>query len=78
MALVSQNPVLFSGSLRYNVEYGLKDCTFEKVEETAKRANADDFISKLENGYDTGTKLTKTFCHTSYVYVVDNAHQLKK
>ncbi|XP_070708421.1 antigen peptide transporter 2 [Pempheris klunzingeri] len=53
MALVSQNPVLFSGSLRYNIEYGLKECTLEKVKEAAKKANADDFISGLENGYDT-------------------------
>ncbi|XP_038591057.1 antigen peptide transporter 2 [Micropterus salmoides] len=53
MAVVSQNPVLFSGSLRYNIEYGLKDCNLEKVKEAAKKANADDFISELENGYNT-------------------------
>uniref|UniRef100_G3NJC8 Transporter associated with antigen processing, subunit type t, teleost specific n=1 Tax=Gasterosteus aculeatus aculeatus TaxID=481459 RepID=G3NJC8_GASAC len=53
MALVSQNPVLFSGSLRYNMEYGLKDCSMEKVEEAAKKANADKFICEMENGYDT-------------------------
>ncbi|XP_071368102.1 antigen peptide transporter 2 [Centroberyx affinis] len=53
MALVSQNPVLFSGSVRYNIEYGLKDCTLEKVEETARKTAADGFISKLESGYDT-------------------------
>uniref|UniRef100_A0A7N8YD64 Transporter associated with antigen processing, subunit type t, teleost specific n=1 Tax=Mastacembelus armatus TaxID=205130 RepID=A0A7N8YD64_9TELE len=53
MALVSQNPVLFSGSLRYNIEYGLRDCTMEKVKEAVQRASADDFISELENGYDT-------------------------
>lgn len=57
MALVSQNPVLFSGSLRYNIEYGLKDCSHEKLKETAKRANADEYISELENGYDTGIEL---------------------
>lgn len=61
MALVSQNPVLFSGSLRYNIEYGLNDCTFENVEEAAKRTNADGFISDLENGYDTGEELMMTF-----------------
>lgn len=53
MALVSQNPVLFSGSLRYNIEYGLKDCTMEKVKEAVKRAKADDFISELKDEYDT-------------------------
>ncbi|XP_059180929.1 antigen peptide transporter 2 [Centropristis striata] len=53
MAVVSQNPVLFSGSLRYNITYGLKDCSLEKVTEAAKKANAHDFISQLEKQYDT-------------------------
>ncbi|KAG8008779.1 Antigen peptide transporter 2, partial [Nibea albiflora] len=53
VALVSQNPVLFSGSLRYNIEYGLKDCSIERVKEAAKKSNADGFISQLENAYDT-------------------------
>ncbi|XP_037320468.2 antigen peptide transporter 2 [Pungitius pungitius] len=53
MSLVSQNPVLFSGSLKYNMEYGLKDCGVEKVKEAAKKANADKFICEMENGYDT-------------------------
>jgi len=59
MALVSQNPVLFSGSLRYNIEYGLNDCTLERVKEAAKKANADHFISELKNKYDTGTEVWK-------------------
>ncbi|XP_013870240.1 antigen peptide transporter 2 [Austrofundulus limnaeus] len=53
VALVSQNPELFSGSLRSNIEYGLKDCTIEKVEEVAKKIGAHDFISEMENKYDT-------------------------
>ncbi|XP_035527407.1 antigen peptide transporter 2 [Morone saxatilis] len=53
VALVSQNPVLFSGSLRYNIEYGLKDCAIETVKEAAKKVNADDLISELESEYDT-------------------------
>ncbi|KAF7203584.1 antigen peptide transporter 2 isoform X2 [Nothobranchius furzeri] len=57
VALVSQNPVLFSGSLRYNIEYGLKDCSIEKVKEVAKKIDAHDFISEMEDGYDTGTDL---------------------
>lgn len=55
VALVSQSPELFYGSLRYNIEYGLKDCTLDKVKAAAKAANADAFISEQENGYDTGT-----------------------
>ncbi|XP_062859042.1 antigen peptide transporter 2 [Trichomycterus rosablanca] len=53
MAAVSQNPVLFSGSVRDNIAYGLHDCTLERVKEAAKKANAHDFISSLDQGYDT-------------------------
>lgn len=53
MASVSQNPVLFSGSLRYNIEYGLRDCNFEKVKEMANNLNAEAFISHLEDEYDS-------------------------
>uniref|UniRef100_A0A8C6TM16 Transporter associated with antigen processing, subunit type t, teleost specific n=1 Tax=Neogobius melanostomus TaxID=47308 RepID=A0A8C6TM16_9GOBI len=53
MALVSQNPVLFCGSLKYNIEYGLEESNMEKVKETANRINAESFISDLEKGYDT-------------------------
>ncbi|CAJ1079987.1 antigen peptide transporter 2 [Xyrichtys novacula] len=50
---VAQNPVLFSGSLKYNIEYGLEDCSLERVKEAAKKANADKFISDLGDEYDT-------------------------
>ncbi|XP_056221818.1 antigen peptide transporter 2 [Seriola aureovittata] len=53
LAVVSQNPVLFSGSLRYNIEYGLEDCSIERVKEAAQKTNTSDFVSGLENGYDT-------------------------
>ncbi|XP_034049670.1 antigen peptide transporter 2 isoform X2 [Thalassophryne amazonica] len=64
IALVSQNPVLFSGSVMYNITYGLDDCTVEKVKETARKFKVDGFISKLENGYNTdigegGVKLSE-------------------
>ncbi|XP_051522471.1 antigen peptide transporter 2-like isoform X2 [Myxocyprinus asiaticus] len=53
VVMVSQKPVLFSGSVRHNIEYGLQDCTIERVEEAARKANAHDFICMLEQGYDT-------------------------
>lgn len=56
---MSQDLELFSGSLRYNVEYGLKGCTYEKVRDAAKKAKADAFISELKDQYDTGTNTNK-------------------
>lgn len=53
VALVSQNPVLFSGSLRYNIEYGLRDLSLEQVKEAAEKVNAHHFISEMEDEYDT-------------------------
>ncbi|KAK6291030.1 hypothetical protein J4Q44_G00385630 [Coregonus suidteri] len=36
-----------------NIAYGLADCSLERVQEAARRANAHSFISQLEKGYDT-------------------------
>uniref|UniRef100_A0A8C9W6E8 Transporter associated with antigen processing, subunit type t, teleost specific n=1 Tax=Scleropages formosus TaxID=113540 RepID=A0A8C9W6E8_SCLFO len=53
VSIVSQNPVLFSGSVSDNIRYGLKDCSMERVVVAAVKAHAHDFICKLEDGYDT-------------------------
>ena len=52
MALVPQDPILFSGSIQENIAYGRPDASFEQIEEAARRAYAHDFISELEDGYD--------------------------
>lgn len=54
MALVNQDPVLFSGSIRDNIAYGLLHCSMDEIQEAARKANAHDFILKLKDGYNTG------------------------
>ncbi|KAK8717081.1 hypothetical protein V6N13_044362 [Hibiscus sabdariffa] len=54
IALVSQEPTLFSGTIRENILYGASDKTNEsEIIEAAKAANAHDFIVGLADGYDT-------------------------
>ncbi|KAF4075232.1 hypothetical protein AMELA_G00232050 [Ameiurus melas] len=50
---VGQEPVLFSGTIRDNIAYGLPDCSIKRVEEAACKANAHEFICQLPQGYDT-------------------------
>lgn len=51
--MVLQDTYVFSGSIRENIRYGRLDATDEEVEAAAKLANADGFITKLPQGYDT-------------------------
>lgn len=53
IGLVLQDTFLFSASVMDNIRYGRPDATDEEVIEAAKLARADEFINKLENGYDT-------------------------
>lgn len=53
IALVLQDTHLFTGTVMENIRYGRLNATDEEVIEAAKTANADYFIRRLENGYDT-------------------------
>ncbi|EFH53360.1 abc transporter family protein [Arabidopsis lyrata subsp. lyrata] len=54
IALVSQEPTLFAGTIRENIIYGASDKIDEaEIIEAAKAANAHDFITSLTDGYDT-------------------------
>ena len=53
MALVSQEPILFAKSIKENIRLGRFDATDDDVIESAKMANAHDFIMKLQSKYDT-------------------------
>jgi ATP-binding cassette subfamily B protein len=53
IALVLQEPLLFSGSIMDNIRYGRLDATDEEVVAAARQANAHDFIAALPLGYET-------------------------
>ena len=53
IGFVQQDVYLFSGSVFENIQYGRPGASREDVIEAAKRAGAHEFISELQNGYDT-------------------------
>ena len=52
IGIVSQDAILFSGTIRYNITMG-KDYTDDQVRNAAKLSMLDDFIDSLPSGYDT-------------------------
>ena len=53
MAMVIQDAHLFTGTILENIRYGRLDATDEEVKEAARLANADSFIRRLPDGYNT-------------------------
>jgi ATP-binding cassette subfamily B protein len=53
VGVVLDEPFLFSVSVRDNIAYGKPSATFDEVEAAARAAGAHEFITHLENGYDT-------------------------
>ena len=51
IAVVQQQPTLFTGDVMYNIRYGKPDASDEQVMAAAVAAHADEFIRKLPNGY---------------------------
>ncbi|XP_039847816.1 ABC transporter B family member 4-like isoform X3 [Panicum virgatum] len=63
ISLVSQEPVLFSTTIRENIAYGMENLTVDEINRAIELANAAKFIDKLPNGLDTmvgerGTQLS--------------------
>lgn len=53
VAMVLQKNVLFSGTVKENLRWGNKEASDEEIIRVCKLAQADDFVSKFSEGYDT-------------------------
>ncbi len=53
VGVVLDEPFLFSISIRDNIAYGRPDASIEEIQAAARAANADEFIVRLPEGYDT-------------------------
>ena len=53
IAMVLQKNTLFSGTVRDNLRWGKEDASQEEIEQACHIACVDEFIDRLENGYDT-------------------------
>jgi ATP-binding cassette, subfamily B, bacterial len=53
IAVVDDDPFLFSASVAENIAYGRPDASQEEIERAAERAQAAGFIAELPNGYET-------------------------
>jgi ATP-binding cassette, subfamily B, bacterial MsbA len=63
MSIVTQEPVLFNDTIASNIALGTPDASMAEIEQAARVANAHQFISQKENGYQTnigdrGSKLS--------------------
>ena len=53
ISLVLQDSLLFSGTIRENITFGCPGASNDEIAAAARIANADEFIHRLPNGYDT-------------------------
>jgi ATP-binding cassette subfamily B protein/subfamily B ATP-binding cassette protein MsbA len=53
LGIVEQDTFLFDGTIADNIAYGRRDAGDEEIHDAARRANAHEFIEKLDRGYDT-------------------------
>lgn len=53
IAVVPQNSILFTGTIRENILYGMKNVSEEKLQEIMDKANIREFVEKMPDGLDT-------------------------
>src|SRR5438128_3682940 len=53
IGVISQDPFLFSATVRENIAFGLPDATDEQVEQAARIAQVEEFVERLPDGYST-------------------------
>ncbi len=53
IGVISQDPFLFSATVRENIAFGVRDATDEQVLRAAQAAQAHEFVEELPQGYDT-------------------------
>jgi ABC-type multidrug transport system fused ATPase/permease subunit len=53
IAIVAQDPFLFSTTVRENIAFGAPDATDEEIQSAARMAQAHEFVTALSDGYDT-------------------------
>ena len=88
IGLVPQRGILFSGSIRSNIKFGAPNATDEQVKQAATVAQADSFINRFPNGYEShiaqgGTNVSggqkqrlsiaRAICKNPDVYIFDDS-----
>ncbi|GAM25851.1 hypothetical protein SAMD00019534_090260 [Acytostelium subglobosum LB1] len=53
LGFVSQEPLLFAGTVKENISFGVENASMDSIIDAAKKANAHHFINEFEKGYDT-------------------------
>ena len=53
LGIVTQETYLFNDTIKDNIAYGLKNISMDEIEKAARAANAHDFISGFDHGYET-------------------------